>query len=142
MSTLSNAEIGSRIAQARKDKGLTAKELADKISVAASTITRYEKGSIAKIKLPVIEAIARALDVNPMWIIGKSDCITVKAMQDAWAENAKGTDQDLADVIKAFNDNADFRLLARKAIKSTNKNIKIATNILTDLGDGQEGEKH
>lgn len=72
MDTTDNKQIGLRIAQARKDKNITGKELAIRVGVAASTISRYEKGEISKIKIPVIEAIARSLDVNPMWIIGKS----------------------------------------------------------------------
>lgn len=70
--TSNNHIIGARIIEARKAKNITAKELADKIHVAASTISRYENGEINKIKMPVIDAIARALNVNPMWILGKS----------------------------------------------------------------------
>nr|DAY68522.1 MAG TPA: helix-turn-helix domain protein [Caudoviricetes sp.] len=72
MDTMDNKQIGLRIAQARNDKNITGKELAIRVGVAASTISRYEKGEISKIKIPVIEAIARSLDVNPMWLIGKS----------------------------------------------------------------------
>ena len=69
---MSNREIGLRIANARRDAGMTAKELAQRVQVAASTITRYEKGEIDNIKMPVISEIARQLHVNPMWIIGRS----------------------------------------------------------------------
>lgn len=72
MDAIDNKQIGLRIAQARRDKNMTGKELALHVGVAASTISRYEKGEISKIKIPVIEAIARSLDVNPMWLIGKS----------------------------------------------------------------------
>lgn len=69
---MGNREIGLRIAGARRDAGMTAKELARRVQVAASTITRYEKGEIDNIKMPVISEIARQLRVNPMWIIGRS----------------------------------------------------------------------
>lgn len=74
-------EIGLRIVAAREELGITRKELADKVQVAASTITRYEQGSISKIKIPVIGSIARALNVNPLWLIGESDHRSVEAMQ-------------------------------------------------------------
>jgi repressor LexA len=84
--------IGKRISIARTEKGITAKELADAISVAASTISRYEKGEIVKVKMPVIEAIARVLNVNPMWLVGKSEYKKVKDMLNAWkTEPPKGT---------------------------------------------------
>ena len=73
MSGLTNKEIGKRITEARDAAKINKKELADCIHVAASTITRYEDGTIKKIKIHVISAIANALNVNPMWIIGKSD---------------------------------------------------------------------
>ncbi|WP_050791345.1 helix-turn-helix domain-containing protein [Megasphaera sp. UPII 135-E] len=73
MTKLDSLLIGKRIAIARTEKNMTAKELAEAIKVAASTISRYEKGEIVKAKIPVIEAIARVLGVNPMWLIGKSE---------------------------------------------------------------------
>ncbi len=70
---MTNEEIGLRIAQRRCQLGLTMDAVAQKIGVAKSTVQRYEKGQIAKIKLPVIESIASALTVNPNWIIGNTD---------------------------------------------------------------------
>lgn len=65
--------IGSRIKQRRDELNMTQGDIAEQIGVAISTVQRYEKGQISKIKLPVVEAIARTLDVDPDWLIGKSD---------------------------------------------------------------------
>lgn len=70
---MGNKEIGLRIEQRRKSLGLTLDDVAREIGVAKSTVQRYEKGTIEKIKLPIIEAIARVLRVNPAWICYKSD---------------------------------------------------------------------
>ena len=86
MVSISNADIGKRIVEARIRTRLSGKELAEKVGVAASTITRYEKGTIANIKLPVIEAIARALSVNPMWLLGKSEYQSTKEMKREWQD--------------------------------------------------------
>ena len=90
---MTNKEIGNRIRQAREENGLTKKEVAMKIKVADSTIKRYEDGEIDKIKIPVIESIANALNVNPMWILGKSDTPTLKdnkiKIEDAYFNFAK-----------------------------------------------------
>ena len=61
-------KIGARIEQRRKNLGMTLDNIAQEIGVAKSTVQRYEKGTIEKIKLPVLESIARALDVNPAWL--------------------------------------------------------------------------
>ena len=70
---MTNIEIGQRIKQRRLDMDLTQGDIANEIGVAISTIQRYETGAIDKIKLPVIEAIARVLRVSPDWLVGKSD---------------------------------------------------------------------
>lgn len=65
--------LGERIKKRRMECGMTQGDIAAQVGVAISTIQRYEKGQIGKIKLPVVEAIARALRVSPEWLIGKSD---------------------------------------------------------------------
>lgn len=84
---MNNKEIGVRIEARRKELGLTLDDVAQEIGVAKSTIQRYEKGTIEKIKLPVIEAIARALNVSPAWICCKTD---EKNAQDNNAPLPKG----------------------------------------------------
>ena len=70
---LSNKEIGDRIYQARHDLDLTLDDIASRIGVTKSTVQRYEKGNIEKIKLPVITAIANVLQVNSDWLLGNND---------------------------------------------------------------------
>lgn len=69
---MNNIDLGRRIKQRRTDLGLTQGDIATEVGVAISTIQRYETGSIERVKLPVIEAIARALHVNPDWLVGKT----------------------------------------------------------------------
>lgn len=70
---LSNSEIGQRIRKRRQELGITLQEVASLVGVQSSTIQRYERGKIEKVKLPVIEAIGTALCVNPSWLLGKSE---------------------------------------------------------------------
>lgn len=70
---MTNVEIGNRIKYARNLLGVTLDDIAKKVGVAKSTIQRYETGKIATVKIPVVESIAMALNVNPSWIVGKSD---------------------------------------------------------------------
>lgn len=75
---MGNEQIGERISFRRKQLGLTLDDIASEIGVAKSTVQRYEKGTIDKVKLPVIEAIARVLQVNPSWLCGKIDGMTLR----------------------------------------------------------------
>ncbi len=65
--------LGSRIHEIRKEKKLTLSELGAKTGVVASTIQRYETASISSPKIPVINAIAKALEVSPDWLMQKSE---------------------------------------------------------------------
>ena len=65
--------LGERIKQRRKELKLTLQDVADSVGVTKSTIQRYETGKIGTPKLPVIQAVARALTVNPAWLVGKSE---------------------------------------------------------------------
>ena len=81
--------IGERIYQRRKELKLTLQEVADYIGVTKSTIQRYEAGKITTPKLPVIDAIARSLMVNPMWLIGKSDKMEISPSFASWVVTEK-----------------------------------------------------
>lgn len=70
---MTNAEIGDRIKYARDLRNATLDDIARKVGVTKSTVQRYENGKINTIKIPVVESIAVALNVNPSWIVGKSD---------------------------------------------------------------------
>ena len=73
---MKNDEIGKRIRERRKALDISVVEIAAYTGLSKATIHRYENGDIRNIKLPVIETIAVMLDVNPLWLIGKSDIMT------------------------------------------------------------------
>lgn len=60
---------GKRIRQARKEKGLTQKQLADKVYIHQNMISAYERGTIVPPFTTVI-AIAKVLEVSLDWIAG------------------------------------------------------------------------
>ena len=69
---MTNKEIGDRIKKRRIELKLTQEDVAAVIGVAKSTISRYEKGTIETLKMPVIQMIASALRVNPDWLVFRS----------------------------------------------------------------------
>lgn len=66
-------EIGKRIRLCREKAELTQKELGNALGLNKSTIQRYESGKISRIKLPVLEALAKELGVNPEYLALQSD---------------------------------------------------------------------
>lgn len=65
--------LGHRIKSAREARELSIDEVASEIGVNKSTISRYERGEIERPKLPVINALADILCVNPAWLVGKDE---------------------------------------------------------------------
>lgn len=68
-----NIEIGLRIKQRRNELEMTQEELGKQLGLNKSTIQRYESGTISSIKIPVLQAIAEKLDVNPDWLALKTN---------------------------------------------------------------------
>ena len=60
--------IGSRIKQRRLELNLTQPYVAEKMGVTASTILRYENGSIDNTKKMVLEGLSEALHVSVEWL--------------------------------------------------------------------------
>lgn len=65
--------IGSRIKQRRLELNLTQPYVAEKMGVTASTILRYENGSIDNTKKMVLEGLSEALHVSIEWLRGETD---------------------------------------------------------------------
>lgn len=70
---MKNEEIGRRIQERRKALNISVVDIAAYTGLSKATIHRYENGEIQNIKLPVLETIASILNVNPLWLIGKSE---------------------------------------------------------------------
>lgn len=68
-----NKAIGNRIKSRRKELELTQEQVGNIVGVNKSTIQRYENGLIKELKMPVVQAIANALNVDLNWLVLKSE---------------------------------------------------------------------
>ncbi len=62
--------VGERIKFRRKQLGITADTLAEKVGVSRSTVFRWEKGDIEKVPGDTLVPIANALSVTPAYLMG------------------------------------------------------------------------
>ena len=62
--------IGENIKQLRLARGMTQEELANRLGVKKSAISKYEKGHVVNLKRSTIEKLAIALNVKPTTIMG------------------------------------------------------------------------
>lgn len=70
--------LGNRLALARKAKGQTQAELAEKAGLSRATIAKIEAGD-ADPKLSTVSDLAKALDVSPMWLVMSEEDMEVIA---------------------------------------------------------------
>ena len=111
--------IGSRAKQRRLELNLTQPYVAEKMGVTASTILRYENGSIDNTKKMVLEGLSEALHVSIEWLKGETDeyetDITDKKelqIRDAMTDILKQLPLDLTKTEDAFS--KDLLLLMLK----------------------------
>ena len=107
-------------------------DIATYTGLSKATIHRYENGDIRNIKLPVVETIATILNVNPLWLIGKS-------------ENMERTDGKTHDICEAINQLIIFileepRLVCGKRIVSETEKQMVMNTLqlaidIVDKGD-------
>lgn len=77
-------KIGKRIKKRREELKMTQEELGKLLWLNKSTIQRYETGKITSIKLPVLHAMAKQLNVSPDWLALKTDEMGCFFEQKEW----------------------------------------------------------
>lgn len=65
--------FSKRMKQSREKQGITLAELGRRIGKTEATVQRYESGNIKNLKNDTIENIAKALNVNPAYLMGWND---------------------------------------------------------------------
>lgn len=68
-------DIGLRMQKRRKELGLSADEVGDKLGVSRASIYRYESGEIEKFPLSSLNPLAEVLNTTPEYLMGWKDDI-------------------------------------------------------------------
>jgi transcriptional regulator with XRE-family HTH domain len=75
--------IGERIRALREQEKYTLEELAHLVGTTKQTIFKYENGIVTNIPLDKIEAIAKAFDVSPAYIMGWEEKKPVEGLSNS-----------------------------------------------------------
>lgn len=96
-------EIGKRIKQRREELCMTQKELGEALWLNKSTIQRYENGIITKIKIPVLHAMAKQLNVDPRWLALKTD--NMGTYSESYELYNDEVEKSISEEIKKYSNN-------------------------------------
>lgn len=88
--------IGERIKERRKQLGLTADDVAEKLNKNRATIYRYESNYIEKMPTTILEPLAKVLQTTPAYLMG-------------WEETTIKKNDTITDIILQIN--SDEKLL-------------------------------
>ena len=67
---LNYKEIGAKIKQKRKSLNLTQLQLAEKVDLTESSISRYESGKISTMPTSTVNKICKVLNIEPAELLG------------------------------------------------------------------------
>ena len=96
--------IGQRMKARRKELKLSADELAARLGKDRSTIYRYENGFIENLPLPMLEPIAKALEMEPHELMGWEQ-------GEQEEENKKNSDAMSDITVRMFEDKEFFNIV-------------------------------
>ncbi len=64
--------IGEKIREIRKQRGLSVEEVAEKLNISVSTLYRYENSSISKIPIEIIDKLCTVIGTTTKELIGNN----------------------------------------------------------------------
>lgn len=116
-----NQEIGRRMEARRNERGLTLEQVAAQVGVAKSTIQRYERGQIGRLKRPVVESIAEALGVTAAYLLGETEDKAAPAEAELkaalWGGDRDLSPEDIDELWADVREYAAFKAQQHKARK-------------------------
>lgn len=81
--------MGDRIRELRKQRGLTQEELAAKLGLKDSAIAKYENGRVENIKRSIISNMASVLECSPTYLLCLDDVVEPAAVDFIISDDEK-----------------------------------------------------
>lgn len=100
--------VGERIRDRRKQLGLSAEYIAERLDCSPATIYRYENGYIEKMPIDSILPIAKILMVSPAYLMGWEDESGVQNVADCLSSN----ESKLVDIYRSVTEQGQQEMMA------------------------------
>jgi len=117
-------DLGRRIAQGRREAGLTQADLADAIGVDRTAVAKMEKG-VRKVSAIELMATAAALDRPVDWLVTESPPAVVSRRQDS---GVGGRSRSLDGVVERISRDVEFLLGERLLLQRERISLEIPTD--------------
>lgn len=100
--------VGERIRDRRKQLGLSAEYIAERLDCSPATIYRYENGYIEKMPIDSILPIAKILMVSPAYLMGWEDESGVQNVADGLSSD----ESKLVDIYRSVTEQGQQEIMA------------------------------
>lgn len=114
----------------RQELGFTVREVADRVGVGPSTVSRWESGNIANMRRDKISKLAKVLDLDPDILTG----YTPKSGEDA--QNGYYNDSDVSRMANELKERPDLRVLLDASRDLSKDDMFELIDIINKIKDG------
>jgi transcriptional regulator with XRE-family HTH domain len=114
----------------RQELGLTIREVADRVGVGPSTVSRWESGNIANMRRDKISKLAKVLDLDPDVLTGYGHA------SDAETQNGYYNDKDVARMANELKERPDLRVLLDASRDLSKDDMFELIDIINKIKDG------
>ena len=122
-------KINERIRARRKELGLTLKQVAEKLNVSESLISRYESNDVKNMGIDKISPLAEVLKTTPSYLMGWDDVIQ-KPEAPPVVDTSVLTAEELAEFEKVTQTN---KLLFFNGIEDDDHDMAVFKNLIIDI---------
>jgi transcriptional regulator, XRE family len=122
-------KINERIRARRKELGLTLKQVAEKLNVSESLISRYESNDVKNMGIDKISPLAEVLKTTPSYLMGWDDVVQ-KPETPPVVDTSVLTAEELAEFEKVTQTN---KLLFFNGIEDDDHDMAVFKNLVIDI---------
>ena len=122
-------KINERIRARRKELGLTLKQVAEKLNVSESLISRYESNDVKNMGIDKISPLAEVLKTTPSYLMGWDDVVQ-KPEAPPVVDTSVLTAEELAEFEKVTQTN---KLLFFNGIEDDDHDMAVFKNLVIDI---------
>ena len=115
--------LGEKIKAARKEAGMTQRELAEKLNIGNTTISNWEK-SVSRPSADQLSELCWALNVQPNYFLG----------------SPQNSGDELADLLQALRERPDLRELLEAARKHPKSHVEAMADFLLQMKENQSAD--
>ena len=124
-----NKTVGERIREQRKKADFTLEEVANRLGLQKSVVSKYERGEVETIKRSHFEKMAEMFDCSPLYLMGYTDQVN-------WMPGEEYFMDDYVRQLALFlRDNPEYKALLSSTMKVKPEDLETVASVIEKFAD-------